>query len=175
MKEADHPAGAQLVGAARREVVARPRARVDGRPCTLGERVLDLDDDDPREHSVVNPLFDDHLTHASAHTESLWLTRSSRRFSLPGAAGDEESAPAKGCTWRRRNHALCGCRCSCNNLDRCGEHGDPSQSERKAAHHRSSSHSVEMYGSPPKTTFDMNSQAAAISCWYTGMELPSPF
>ena len=23
----------------------------------------------------VNPLFDDHLTHASTHTESLWLTR----------------------------------------------------------------------------------------------------
>ena len=26
----------------------------------------------------VNPLFDDHLTHASAHTESLWLTRWAR-------------------------------------------------------------------------------------------------
>ena len=26
----------------------------------------------------VNPLFDDHLTHASTHTESLWLTRWAR-------------------------------------------------------------------------------------------------
>ena len=26
----------------------------------------------------VNPLFDDHLTHASAHTESLWLARWAR-------------------------------------------------------------------------------------------------
>ena len=29
-------------------------------------------------HMRVNILFDDHLTHASAHTESLWLTRWAR-------------------------------------------------------------------------------------------------
>ena len=40
----------------------------------------------------VNPLFDDHLTHASAHTESLWLTRWAREVEGMGSAAARHAA-----------------------------------------------------------------------------------
>ena len=40
----------------------------------------------------VNPLFDDHLTHASAHTESLWLTRWARGVEGMGSAAARHAA-----------------------------------------------------------------------------------
>ena len=43
-------------------------------------------------HEGVNPLFDDHLTHASAHTESLWLTRWAREVEGMGSAAARHAA-----------------------------------------------------------------------------------
>ena len=47
--------------------LGHPGVRSSGRACLYSTQVLG-----------VNPLFDDHLAHASAHTESLWLTRWAR-------------------------------------------------------------------------------------------------
>ena len=44
----------------------------------------------------VNPLFDDHLTHASAHTESLWLTRWAREVEGMGPAAARHAAGGGG-------------------------------------------------------------------------------
>ena len=60
--------------------VPLPRAEDEGGTCGEGRFLR------------VNPLFDDHLTHASAHTESLWLTRWAREVEGMGSAAARHAA-----------------------------------------------------------------------------------
>ena len=77
-------------------MAAQPRA--DARIPTVTGRVVSLILVRPcvtrqtADTRGVNPLFDDHLTHASAHTESLWLTRWAREVEGMGSAAARHAA-----------------------------------------------------------------------------------